>query len=355
MMIDKLSSQAIALLKDLITLPSISGDERKTADVLENFLKSSGVKAKRKFNNIYAFNHNYDQVKPTLLLNSHHDTVKVNTGWSYEPYQATIEDNKLIGLGSNDAGASLVSLIAAFIYFNDRDDLSHNLVLTATAEEENSGPRGIRSILPHIGKIDFAIVGEPTGMQMAIAEKGLIVLRCQAEGRAGHAARDNGENAILNAIKDIEWFSTFKFPEESPTLGPVKMTVTMINAGMQHNVIPDRCEFTVDIRTTDVYTNKKILEIIREHTECKIDSPSLDLNPSGISENHLLLQIAKEIGIKTFGSPTMSDQAFISAPSVKIGPGNSQRSHQADEYVYLSEIEDGIKIYIDLLERILKR
>jgi len=353
MEIKELSSQATALLKQLISIPSISGEEEQTAALIKEFLESDGIPVKQLHNNIYAANFEFNPDKPTVLLNSHHDTVKPNRSWSRDPFLPVTEDGKIFGLGSNDAGASLVSLLAVFRYFYKQRGLNHNLIFAATAEEESSGVRGIRSVLPVLGRIDLAIVGEPTGMQMAIAEKGLIVLRCLAKGVSGHAARNTGENAILKALPDIQWFSSYRFPRESGLLGPVKMTVTMIGAGTQHNVIPDRCEFTVDIRSTDVYQHQEILETIRAHIRSEFTSPSLDLSPSSIPGSHPLVEAAGEIGIATFGSPTLSDQTFIAAPSVKIGPGMSERSHTADEFVYEHEIDQGIVVYHDLLQEFL--
>ncbi len=352
-MTDKLINTATDLLKRLISLPSISGDEDKTAQEIQNFFELNGMKSYRLDNNIYAFNEDFQANKPTLLLNSHHDTVKPNVSWTRDPFTPEINNGKLFGLGSNDAGASLVSLIAVFLHFYKQKNLSHNLVLAATAEEESSGEKGIRSVLPEVGTINLAIVGEPTGMEMAVAEKGLIVLRCEAIGKSGHAARNIGENAILKAIEDIRWFSSYQFPKESVSLGPVKMSVTMIESGTQHNVIPDRCKFTVDIRTVDTYTHEEILNIIRENTISTFSDPSLNLSPSSIPMGHPLVKAATEFGIGTFGSPTLSDQTFIPAPSVKIGPGMSERSHTADEFIYLAEIEQGITIYNKLLTHFL--
>ncbi len=350
---NKRANETIALLKQLIKTPSISGEEEQAAQLAADFLRARSVEARQKHNNVWAYNKEYDPAKPTLLLNSHLDTVKPNTGWTKEPFAAMVEDGKLFGLGSNDAGASLVSLLSVFIHFYQRSDLNHNLIFLASAEEETSGKNGIQSVLPELTEIDLAIVGEPTGMQMAVAEKGLMVLRCRAQGKSGHAARNSGVNAITNAIHDIEWFHSYKFPNESAALGPVKMSVTMINAGTQHNVIPAQCDFTVDIRTTDAYSNNEVLQVIREHTSCEISPPSLNLNPSSIQDNHRLVQAAREMNINTFGSPTLSDQSVITAPSVKMGPGMSERSHTADEFVCLSEIEEGVGIYIELLERFL--
>lgn len=345
--------QAIELLKELISAPSFSGEEDKTAELIRLSLEKNKIITKRKYHNIYAFSSGFTPGKPTLVLNSHHDTVRPTQGWNSDPFQPVIKGNKLVGLGSNDAGASLVSLLAVFCYFYNRENLSHNLILALTAEEENSGERGIRALLPELGKIDLAIVGEPTGMKMAIAEKGLIVLRCQSIGQSGHAARETGKNAIYQALDDINWIRNYKFAQDSPVLGPVKMTVTMIKAGTQHNVIPDRCEFTIDIRSTDVCHNEMIIEIIKQNLKSEFSDPSLDLKPSFIPLDHPLVNSARTLGIETIGSPTLSDQTYISAPSVKMGPGQSERSHTADEFVYLSEIEEGIEQYINLLENFL--
>lgn len=352
-MLNQLINESIENLQRLINTPSLSGQERKASEIIEAYLRKYGIKANRIKNNIYAYNKYFDKNRPTILLNSHIDTVKPNAGWTKEPYKAVVFDHKLYGLGSNDAGASLVSLLATFIYFYAVENLNHNIIFSVVAEEENSGKDGIRLLLSEFGGIDLAIVGEPTGMQMAIAEKGLIVLRCQAKGRSGHAARNTGDNALYKAMQDIEWFRSYQFDKESAILGPVKMTVTMINAGTQHNVIPDRCDFTVDIRTTDVYSNEEALDIIKKNITSDFGEPSLSLNPSNMSEDHPLVKIAKENGVEVFGSPTMSDQTFITAPSVKIGPGMSERSHTSDEYVYLNEIEHGIQTYIFLLEKFL--
>ena len=351
---NNLKIESVKLLKELISIPSFSGEEDKTADLIERSLKNNQIATNRKFHNIYSFSREFDSEKPTLVLNSHHDTVRPSKGWDSDPFQAVIDGDKLVGLGSNDAGASLVSLMAVFQYFYNLDNLNHNLILAVTAEEENSGKNGIRSILPELGKIDLAIVGEPTGMNMAIAEKGLLVLRCQAIGRSGHAARDTGENAISKAIEDIAWIENYKFSEVSPLLGPAKMTVTMINAGTQHNVIPDRCDFTIDVRSTDICDNKMIVEVLNQNLSSDFAEPSLNLHPSFIPMDHHLVETAKSLGMETFGSPTLSDQTYISAPSVKMGPGLSERSHTANEFVMISEIEEGIDKYIELLEQFLK-
>jgi len=290
--LNKIKQDAIELLKDLISIPSLSMEEKDTANRIELFFKDKQMNYHRKLNN---------------------------------------------------AGGSLVSLIAVFRYFYHRADLKFNLVIAATAEEENSGVNGIEAIFADLGKVDFAIVGEPTGMQMAIAEKGLVVLDCVARGKSGHAARDNGENAIIKAIQDIQWFHSYRFPKESETLGPIRMTVTMIQAGVQHNIIPDTCQFTVDIRTTDAYSNEEIVEIVKRHVQSEVTPRSTRLQPS---------KIEKDQGIRLFGSPTTSDQAVIPVPSVKMGPGESERSHTADEFIYKQEIKEGIEKYIEFLEKL---
>lgn len=352
MTIDTLTYEAIELLKELISIESFSTQENKTADALEKFFQKHRVKTFRKGNNVWAKNKKFDPAKQTILLNSHHDTVKPNSGWTLNPFQPIVKDEKLFGLGSNDAGGALVSLIATFLFFYPKENLKYNIILAATAEEENSGKGGVESILSELGKIDFAIVGEPTEMHMAIAEKGLMVLDCTAKGKSGHAARDVGKNAIVNAIKDIEWFHSFKFQKVSETLGPVKMTVTIINAGSQHNVIPDTCKFVVDVRTTDSYTNEETLAIIRQHVKSKVIPRSTCLQASGIGKNHLLVETAKKLGIETFGSATSSDMPHLKVAAVKIGPGKSERSHTTDEFIWLKEIEEGIKVYIKVLESI---
>jgi acetylornithine deacetylase len=346
------SEQAVDLLQQLIAIPSFSREEGQTADLIEHFLQARGIETHRKLNNIWAWNQHFDASKPTILLNSHHDTVKPNSGYTRDPFDAKIEDGKLYGLGSNDAGGCLVSLIAVFLYFNDRTNLKYNFCLATTAEEEISGVNGLELIIPELGKLDFAIVGEPTGMQLAIAERGLMVLDCVARGKAGHAARGEGENAIYKAMSDIEWFRTFSFRKESEMFGPVKMSVTVINAGSQHNVIPATCNFTVDVRVTDAYRNEEVLDIIRQHVNCDVAPRSTRLKPSKIDKNHPIVQAGIALGRTTYGSPTTSDQSLLDITSLKVGPGDSVRSHIADEYVYTDEIREGIEIYIKMIERI---
>ncbi|OEK03338.1 acetylornithine deacetylase [Roseivirga sp. 4D4] len=350
-----LTDQAISLLKQLIETPSLSKEEADTADLIQSFFKNIGVQTERLGNNVWAKNLHFVETKPTVLLNSHHDTVKPNAGYSKDPFQAIEEDGKLYGLGSNDAGGCLVSLIATFLHFYDQKDLNYNLILAATAEEEVSGKGGVEALLPHLPTIDFGIVGEPTLLDMAIAEKGLMVLDCVAKGQSGHAARNEGVNAIYRAMQDIEWFNTYEFPNQSETLGPVKMSVTMIDAGSQHNVVPDECRFVVDVRTTDAYSNQETLDIIKENVEALVTPRSTRLNPSGIDINHPIVKAGIALGRKTYGSPTLSDQALMPFPTLKMGPGDSARSHTADEYIHISEIEEGIGLYIKLLNNVLTR
>ncbi len=342
----------IRLLQELIRTPSFSKEEQLTGDLIERFLKESGVATHRKLNNIWAYNLYADPAKPTILLNSHHDTVKPNSGYTRDPFAADIENGILYGLGSNDAGGCLVSLIAAFLHFYDKKDLKYNFCLAATAEEEISGKNGIELIVPDLGPLDFAIVGEPTQMHLAVAEKGLVVLDCVAHGRAGHAARDEGDNAIYKAMRDIAWFENYRFPRESAVFGPVKMSVTMVQAGSQHNVVPASCHFVVDIRVTDAYRNEEMVDIIRQQVSCEVKPRSLRLKPSSIATSHPIVQAGIELGRKTYGSPTTSDQALLDIPSLKLGPGDSARSHMADEFIGLAEIEEGITGYIRILERI---
>lgn len=348
----QLSLEAIELLKQLICIPSFSKEEDRTADLIQTFLRDKGVPTKRLLNNVWAFNKYFDKDKPTILLNSHHDTVKPNAGYTKDPFAPIVEEGKLFGLGSNDAGASLVSLMAVFIHFYENKG-NYNVVFVASAEEEISGKNGIEVVLPELGKVDFAIVGEPTQMQMAIAEKGLMVLDCVARGRSGHAAREEGENAIYNAMKDIFWFQNYQFDRTSELLGEVKMSTTIIQSGSQHNVVPDKCFFTVDVRTTDVYSSQETLEIIRKNVSSDVMPRSMRMNPSAIPIDHPIVKAGIRMGRRIYGSPTSSDQALMNFPSLKMGPGDSARSHTADEFVWINEIEEGIKLYIELLNTIL--
>lgn len=350
-MTDYLSrSNAVALLKELIQNKSYSRSEDKTANVLQEFLAAKDVNVNRLKNNVWTMHPDYDVTRPTVLLNSHHDTVQPNDGWTRDPFDPVIEGDKLYGLGSNDAGGSVVSLIATFLHLAEQDSLPFNLILAITAEEEISGENGISALLPELPHIDLALVGEPSEMRMAIAERAAMILDFTASGKSGHAARNVGVNAIDKAVEDIKWFQTYQFPKSSELLGSVKMTVTMINAGVQHNVIPDTCKFTVDVRVTDAYTNDEILDTIRKNVQSEMVPRSVQLSASRLPENHPILDAATKVGIVTITSPTSSDQGLIEAPSVKIGPGKSDRSHTADEFIKISEIENGIATYIQLLK-----
>lgn len=350
---EHLANIAIELLQQLITIPSFSKEEDKTALLLEGFFKFHGMEVFRKGNNLWSKSRHFDQAKPTLLLNSHHDTVKPNPGYTRDPFSPEIIDGKLFGLGSNDAGGPLVSLLLTYFYFHGERDLKYNLVFVASAEEEISGTGGVELVWNELPKIDCAIVGEPTKMEMAIAEKGLMVLDCIAKGKAGHAAREEGVNAIYEALPDIDWFRNHQFPKISSTLGKIKMSVTVIHAGQAHNQVPPECKFTVDCRVTDAYTLEEILEEVKRNVKCEISPRSMRLRPSGIEANHPIVLSGKKLGMQMYGSPTTSDQALIPVPSIKIGPGDSARSHSADEFIYVDEIEDGINKYISLLENIL--
>ncbi len=342
------TQKAITLLKKLVATPSFSGEESATATLIEDFFREEKIPCRRLENNVWAASR-MDPAKPTLLLNSHHDTVRPGAGWTRDPFAPAIEDGKLFGLGSNDAGGPLCALLAAFAGLRKKER-PFNLVMAATAEEEISGRKGIELLLPHLGAIDAAIVGEPTGMQLAVAERGLLVLDCVAHGRQGHAAREEGVNAIYNAMKDIEWFRSFEFPGRSEWLGPVKMSVTAIEAGEQHNVIPGDCRFTVDVRINDNYSPEEILEEIARQVSSTVTPRSVRLRPSSIAMDHPLVVAGKKTGCTLYGSPTLSDQALLPFPSVKIGPGDSARSHTADEFIFCEEFEAGIDHYTRLIE-----
>lgn len=350
---DSLYEKATNLLIKLITVPSFSKEEDEVASVLEEFFEKERVHSYRKGNNIWVKNQYFDPAKPTVLLNSHHDTVKPNPQYTRDPFKPEIIDGKLFGLGSNDAGGPLVSLIATFLHYYPQQNLKYNVMLAATAEEEISGTGGIESIWSSLPPVDFAIVGEPTLCQMATAEKGLMVLDCIARGKAGHAAREEGINAIYEALPDIEWFKNYRFPIVSQTLGPIKMTVTIINAGKQHNVVPAECHYTVDVRVTDAYTLEELLVVIKQNVKSEVSPRSMRMRPSGIAEEHPLVQSAIKLGINRYGSPTTSDQALIPTPSVKMGPGDSARSHTADEFIYVDEIRQGIETYIKVLNEVI--
>lgn len=353
-MINRLTTEAIALLKLLIETQSFSSEEDNTALLIENWFTTHQIPFKRNKNNVWATNKHFDEKKPTLLLNSHHDTVKPNNGYTKDPLKAIVENGKLYGLGSNDAGGCLVSLIATFTYFYDKKNLSYNLVIVASAEEESSGPDGLNSMLSIIPNVDVAIVGEPTLMNLAIAEKGLVVFDAKVKGTASHAAHPNTNNSIYNTIDVLKWFQDFKFEKKSPVLGDVKMTVTQINAGKQHNAVPSEVELVIDVRVNDKYSNQEIADILAKNSPCSsIEARSLRLNSSSIPIHHDLIKAGIELGRDTYGSPTLSDQSVLTCPSLKLGPGDSTRSHTADEFIYLAEIEEGIAIYIELLNNVL--
>jgi acetylornithine deacetylase len=339
----------INLLKSLIAIPSLSRNEQDAAQVIRQFFADSAIPYETKMNNTWVRNRYWKTGLPVVLLNSHIDTVKPASGYTRDPYSPNVEDGVLYGLGSNDAGGPLVTLLAVFVHFNAMENLPFNLIYAASAEEEISGENGLASILEEIGSLDLAIVGEPTRMQMAIAEKGLIVLDCVAHGKSGHAAREEGENAIYKAITDIETIRNYRFEKTSDILGPVKMSVTMINAGSQHNVVPDRCSFVVDVRTNEHYSNQQAYEIINQLIDSEVTPRSFRLNSSGISVDHPIVQRGISLGLSYYGSPTTSDQAILPYTSIKIGPGDSARSHTANEYILISELEEGFRIYVDLL------
>lgn len=354
MIIERLTENAISLLKNLIETQSFSKEEENTAKLIEGWFNENEIPFKRTKNNIWATNKHFDESKPTMLLNSHHDTVHPNTAYTKDPLKAIVEDGKLYGLGSNDAGGCLVSLIATFTYYYALENLKYNLVIVASAEEENSGPNGLNSVLDIIPKIDVAIVGEPTLMHLAVAEKGLVVFDAKVTGTPSHAAHPNDNNSIYNTIEVLEWFKNYKFKKPSVALGDVKMTVTQINAGKQHNVVPAQTNLVIDVRVNDAYSNEEIANILQEQSPCsKITPRSLRLNSSSISIDHDLVKAGIAMGRETYGSPTLSDQSVLSCQSLKLGPGDSKRSHSADEFIYLQEIEEGIKIYVELLNRVI--
>lgn len=352
--IKKITKDAIQLLKNLIETPSFSSEEDQTTLLIEDWFTRYEIPFKRTKNNVWATNKYFDESKPTLLLNSHHDTVKPNSAYTNDPFKAIVDGDKLYGLGSNDAGGCLVSLISTFTNFYAKEDLKYNLVIVASAEEESSGKNGLNSMLPIIPHIDVAIVGEPTLMNLAVAEKGLVVFDAKVEGTPSHAAHPNNNNSIYNTVEVLQWFKDFKFEKSSEALGDVKMTVTQINAGKQHNVVPAHVDLVVDVRVNDAYSNQEIADILEEQSPCTSITPrSLRLNSSSISMKHDLVKAGIEMGRETYGSPTLSDQSVLSCQSLKLGPGDSTRSHSANEFIYISEIEEGIKIYIELLNKVI--
>ncbi len=351
---DQLYQDALLLLQRLIETPSFSREEDKTAAVITGFLQERGVAVQRHLNNVWAVNKHFDAAKPSILLNSHHDTVKPNPQYTKDPFKAILENGRLFGLGSNDAGGCLVSLIAVFLFYYPQAGLPYNFILGATAEEEISGFNGIEALIPLLPPVSVAIVGEPTQMNLAIAEKGLMVLDGMAHGKAGHAAREEGDNAVYKAMKDIQWFSSFRFPKISEWLGPVKMNVTVVNTeNKAHNVVPAQCSFVADIRITDAYTHEEVLDIIRTHVQSEVKPRSMRMRSTRIDAGHPLVQAGLALGKKMYGSPTCSDKALMPFPALKCGPGDSARSHTADEYIYVNEIKEGIETYIAMLDRML--
>jgi len=354
--------KAVDLLKQLIATPSFSKQEAGTADIIGAFLDEQRIPPRRLHNNVWAANKYFDPAKPTILLNSHHDTVKPNPQYTYDPFNPVIKIDRLHGLGSNDAGGCLVGLIAAFVHFYNHSNLHYNLVLAATAEEEISGHDGIELLLQstdlndllHNKPIDCAIVGEPTQMELAIAEKGLMVLDCVATGKAGHAARQEGQNAIYKAMEDIEWIQAYGFEKVSEWLGPVKMSVTVINTeNRAHNMVPAECTFVMDVRINEMYTHEEVLQTIRQLITSKVMPRSMRMRSTGIDVNHPLVQAGVSLGKKCYGSPTSSDKALMNFPALKCGPGDSARSHTANEFIFLKEIDNGITGYIELLSKVL--
>ena len=352
--ISLLQQEAKQLLEKLIATPSFSKEEDKTADLIQDYLHQKKVKTERKKNNIWAINAHYDGAKPTLLLNSHHDTVRPNKGFTLDPFTPIEKDGKLYGLGSNDAGGCLVSLIATFLYYYDQSNLPFNIILVVSAEEEISGNDGIELALPLLPKIDFGIVGEPTLLEMAIAERGLLVLDVVATGKAGHAARAEGESALYKILPDIEWFRNFEFEKVSNLLGKVKMSVTVIETeNKQHNVVPSTCKMVVDVRVNELYSFEEILEIIGKNVQSTVTPRSLRLRSTGIVIDHPLIQAGIALGKGYYGSVTTSDKALMPFPTLKMGPGDSARSHTADEFIFVKEIEEGINTYIQLIDKII--
>ena len=348
-----LTQNAIALLQDLIRLESFSGAEDRTAARIEEWFSNYEIPFQRKDNNIWATNKHFDIQKPTLLLNSHHDTVHPNQGYTRNPYSPDIEDGKLYGLGSNDAGGALVSLIACFTHFYNQENLDYNLLMVASAEEESAGKKSLRYLIPNLPKIDVAIVGEPTLMDLAIAEKGLVVFDLSLKGTASHAAHPNEDNPLMKLPKLLKAIEELEFDKVSPLLGPVKATLTQVNAGSQHNVVPSEVNMVLDVRVNECYSNKEIEQIIKSSLDCEVKARSLRLRSSSINPDHPLVKAGITLGKKTYGSPTLSDQAGLDCPSLKLGPGDSTRSHSANEFIFVREIEEGITFYINLLNQIL--
>lgn len=349
-----LQDDAIGLLKELIATPSFSKEEDETAGILCRFIGTKGIEHSRVGNNVFALNKYYDANKPSILLNSHHDTVKPNKGYTFDPFSPFEKDGKLFGLGSNDAGGCLVSLLATFLYFYDRHDIKYNVVFAASAEEEISGVNGIELVLPYLGKIDCGIVGEPTQLEMAVAERGLMVIDCTAEGRSGHAARNEGENALYKAVEDINWIRNYKFEKVSPLLGESRLTTTVIaTENVQHNVVPSQCKFVIDVRVNELYTFDEILDALQKNMKSKFKPRTTRMKSTSIPLDHPLVKAGIKLGKGYYGSPTTSDKALMPFSTLKMGPGDSARSHTADEYIYIDEIKEGIETYIKLVNELL--
>ena len=342
----------VEALSNLISIRSFSKEEEPARNLIESILTTYEISFTIDLNNIWAKNKHFDSSKHTILLNSHLDTVKPNKGYTKDPFYPHSENGKLYGLGSNDAGGALVTLLGTFLHFHNEKDLPFNLVFAASAEEEISGKNGMEFLFSRLPKIDFAIVGEPTLLDIAIAEKGLMVLDCKSIGKSAHAARNEGVNAIYEAIKDINWFSSYVFPKQSDETGTVNMTVTQVKSGSQHNVVPSECDFVVDVRINDKYSNNEVLNIIKSNVKCEVSPRSTRLNSSGISSNHPIRIVAEKLNINTYGSPTLSDQSLMPCESVKMGPGDSARSHTADEFIYIDELEQAIPKYIAVLTQL---
>ena len=349
-----LYTEAIALLKKLIATPSFSRQEENTAKVLAGCLHHYGIQVQQLQNNIWAKNLHFDVNKPTILLNSHHDTVQPNKAYTIDPFAPAYKYGMVFGLGSNDAGGPLVSLIATFLYYYNQPHLKYNLIIAASAEEEISGKNGIEALLKELPTINCAVVGEPTLLQMAVAERGLMVLDCAVQGKAGHAARDEGENAIYKALKDIQWIQSYSFERQSDLLGPVKMTVSSIDTeNKTHNIIPSECTYIVDVRLNELYTHEEVFSTIQKNVGASISMRSDRLRSSMIPIEHPLVQAGLKLGKTYYGSPTSSDKSLMPFPALKIGPGDSARSHTADEFIFTKEIREGIDLYIDLLNTVL--
>ena len=346
---DKYLADAVSLLKELIAIPRVSRDEGRAADLMQQRMAEWGLEPRREANNLWVVSDSFDDSKPTVLLNAHIDTVKPVASWTKNPHEALLEGDRLYGLGSNDCGGGLVTLLQVFRLLKSQP-LPHNLVYLASAEEEVSGRDGVERVLPLLPKIDVGIVGEPTGMQPAIAEKGLMVIDGYAHGVSGHAARNEGVNAIYEALDDLLWLRDYRFTKESPLLGPTKMTVTQVESGTQHNVIPDTLHFVIDVRTNEYYQNEYLFAFLQKHMKrCELKERSFRLHSSSITAEHPLVKRCLELGLKPYGSPTLSDQALMPFPSFKLGPGESARSHSADEFICISEMERALDLYLKII------